>query len=150
MSAKRITVIGVAVLSAALTGCTKSQLVRFAPPGIFKYEEIANEKPQNPAIEAVLKERKANSNAVFPVISQTPGRQDRPTPASQKELASQLEDLEAARDALTSAVERDRAEAQADLQSAETLREQRENLTRDIDEQSGIAKRERVAPIKQE
>lgn len=54
-------------------GCASdSVFARFAPPGVVKYEDIASEKPPNPAIQETVREYRDTTRRRFPVLSRTP------------------------------------------------------------------------------
>lgn len=127
----------------AVTGCTKLQLARFAPPGIIKYEDIASEKPPNPAIQQRVEEFKADSKAQYPVLSQTPGEDDRPEKLSEAERAAKAEELVAARVELETAVTADQSAVDAETAEKERLPRERDALKERIERDTAAANRER-------
>ena len=135
----------VAVIILAAAGCTKMELLRFAPPGVIKYEDLAGDQPVNPAIEARIENRKANADAdtKFPVLSRTPGEDDRPTLRPAAERTAQLEELVSKRDQLQNAADLDRAAAEADKSEVELLPEQRDALKEQTESDAALIERER-------
>lgn len=53
-------------------GCARTSLLRFTPPGLMKYEDIAGRNPPDPVMQERLELYYASANPVFPVLSQTP------------------------------------------------------------------------------
>jgi hypothetical protein len=99
------------VFAAALLvmGCSSDQLLRLAPPGILKYEELASEKPPNPVIEEEIAQRKEDGEKThFPNLSAAPSRSDLPAERSQGELKAEMNALATARDTLAGEVTQDR------------------------------------------
>lgn len=128
----------------AVSGCADSQLARFAPPGIIKYEDIASEKPANPAITARVEERRADPEAGdFPRLANTPGESDRPDRRPQAELDAEREVLVSARDGVADGAIRDRREADADKADREALEAQGETLKIQVEKDSALSARER-------
>ena len=149
MSGVKPAIFGILMGAAALTasGCSETQLSRFAPPGIVKYEDIASEKPPNPAIDAKIKERSANSNAVYPVISQTPGQSDRPEKPAPDFVEAEISELVAVRDAMNAQIEADRAAAAADQAALEQLAADKDDFQSRLQSDNEAAKAERRDPI---
>lgn len=135
---------------AATSGCSQGALTRFAPPGIIKYEDIASEKPANPAISAVIKERKDAGDADFPLIAETPGASARPAKPEQAAIDAQVSELTRARDGLNAAVEHDRIEAENESQSASALEDSRLGLEENILRDSEASAAERKKPLSKE
>ena len=96
----------------ALAGCESGDLSRFAPPGIVNYEELAGDQPPNPEVAARIEERRQEKDSgSFPVLSQTPGKQDRPRKRGAQARNADINELSAERDALAEDVEADRIAA---------------------------------------
>lgn len=141
-------ILAVAFILAA-AGCTQLELARFAPPGIIKYEDLAGDQPQNPAIQERIAERKTEADARYPILSETPGESDRPELPPEAERNAQLEALSAQRDALEIAVNADRAAADAEKSEAALLPVQRDALKEQTDRDAAAVEREqnRQAPL---
>lgn len=125
-------------------GCSGSTARRFAPPGIFKYEEIASEKPPNPVIEErVRQHRLENRGAAFPIIARTPSSGEPPPepPAEMRRAAAEA--LVAARDDLAASVAEDRAAADAGREQRDAIVESVETLADQLDQDAADAKAER-------
>lgn len=135
----------IAAIILAAAGCTKLDLLRFAPPGVIKYEDLAGDQPVNPAIEARIENRKTDADAdtKFPVIAHTPGEDDRPTVRPAAERTAQMEELVSMREQLQDAADRDRAAAEADKPKVELLPEQRDALKEQTEKDAELIKRER-------
>lgn len=129
------------VLGAA--GCTEVHWRRLAPPGILKYEEIANRKPPNPAIEEKVSEFNTGEAPRFPNLSQTPSEADRPAPRTKQELDTAIAELVEARDRLDAKLDIDRAESEADQQASQNIVSGRDALEEQILKDEAAAKRER-------
>ena len=106
-----------AFLSAVLLaqGCANSSLARFAPPGIVKYEDIAGEKPPNPAIQESVRNYRQETRGEFPVLSETPSAGRPPAKPPDEQRDSRLQGLIEKRDVFAAELEADRAAAEADL-----------------------------------
>ena len=137
----------VSIVMLASAGCSKLQLARFAPPGIIKYEDIASEKPLNPEIEQMLAERRENTKAEFPILSETPGTADRPSKPGARRLEEREATLAEARDALNANVESDRIEAENDRPSIDGIIKSQQDLANQIAEDTQEAALERRTPI---
>jgi len=134
-----------AAFSAA--GCSSLELARFAPPGIIKYEQIANKKPPNTAMQEIIDERREASEKKFPVLFETPSQKDIPTKRTVTEVTAEIEALEAARDYLAAAVEASRGQVEADSDKMSILPEQRDALSDKIERDEALAKDIRENPI---
>ena len=125
-----------------LNGCANSQLARFAPPGIVKYEDIASEKPQSEEIKARIEERRAEPNTgKFPVLSETPGVEQRPQSRPPAVVEAQINALDQ-----TAKEIKEEIETQRQLAAEETalnLGEEANQLRERIDRDSAAAARER-------
>ena len=111
----------------ALSACSASDLKRFAPPGIVKYEEIAAEAPPNPTIQSEIDRRRDEGDAAFPVLSEMPSEADRPERRASADIDAQTKELKTAGGELTDSAASDRA-------SIEEFNLEREALERDRDE----------------
>ena len=129
-------------------GCSNVNWARLAPPGIIKYEEIAAEKPPNPAIAAELDRRANNADAEFPILSQTPaaGRAPR-RDLTRAEIGEETRDLEETRDRIEAELTAERIAAKADRQAAEALEAERLRLEDQVSRDAAVARRERATPM---
>ncbi|MEM8771175.1 MAG: hypothetical protein AAGD92_05955 [Pseudomonadota bacterium] len=124
-----------------ISACTGFEVKRLAPPGIIRYEKIAEEKEPNPTIEEEIAAVRSETKAQFPKVGETNASGNRLKKAPQPE-AGMLEALVGAREALSVAVETDRAAA-ADLEEAAArLAAEREALAEGIEEAKSAARRE--------
>ena len=131
-------------LALTMSACTKAQLVRFAPPGILKYEELAGDVPINPEIQTRIDERDDGKEKPFPLISNTPAAVDGTKNADQQQIMS--EDLEDAKVALDQALEEDRTAALNERSNSSALTMRREDLEKSLEREAAIAERERRGP----
>ena len=60
------------IVVASLGACSSIDLKTLAPPGIIKYEQIADEKPANPAIVEEIENYKATEERTFPNLAEEP------------------------------------------------------------------------------
>ena len=127
---KILLILPVLLLSA---GCSSDQLARLAPPGILKYEEIASEKPANPAIVEEIENRKEDRKARFPNLSEAPQGLERPEDRSVDAVEADIDALAAARDALQTEVGKERAATADDRSVLEQIEEERDALEAGID-----------------
>lgn len=137
----------VALLPVLLAGCSEGVLARFAPPGIIKYEDIAGEKPINPAVADAIGQRKEAVDEEFPLIARTPGPKDVPSKPGQVTIDAISSELTAARDDVNAKVDTDRAEALLESESADVLIENREGLDEALQADNEAAARERRDPL---
>lgn len=131
------------VLGLLLCSCSKASLLRLAPPGILKYEEIASKKPPNPAIVEELAQRKENQAAVFPKLSTMPGANDRPNRRATSAIETEIAELANARDSVLAAVAEDQAAVAEELASDEELTAQRDALSELVGVDEADVKKER-------
>ena len=125
-------------------GCSGSTARRFAPPGIFKYEEIASDKPPNPVIEERVREhRRENRGAAFPIIARTPSSGDPPPEPPVEMRNAAAEALIAARDDLAVVVAGDRAAVDAGREQRDAIVESVETLADQLDQDAAAAEAER-------
>jgi hypothetical protein len=115
--AKRYSIAMLAAAAFALPAC--AGLKRFAPPGIVRYENLSGDQPQNPQIKQRVAERKTESAAKFPNLSQAP--QSPPEPMAPDEQDRRRAEILGARDALAQDVAADAARAAADRAVLVTL-----------------------------
>ena len=128
----------IAALSAT-AGCETGR--RLAPPGFFKYEEIAGQTPVNPAIEA-RKADLANEDAEFPVLSSAPSTKPKAPPRAAQD--AEAKELLSARDDLAEAIAADQRAAAAEAAAeVRALEEKREALAKAIEQQRRRAAEER-------
>ncbi len=131
------------VAALVATACSDVQLVRLAPPGIIKYEDIAGDKPPNPAIQTIIDERKETAKPRFPKLAETPSLADLPAKRSVAEVDEAIDELEARRAVLEENLAADRAAVEAERQSVEPLIADADTLTEQVDRDEKAAKRER-------
>lgn len=132
---------------AALQGCADSQLARFAPPGIVKYEDIASKKPQSPEIVARIEERRSQPDTgKFPVFSETPGKEQRPAKRDPATVATQIEELNQKAEAIKAEVEQERAIAAEE--TASNLSGEADSLRERVERDNKAAARERREQLK--
>jgi hypothetical protein len=98
--------------AAALCSCADLKLERFAPPGVVKFEDLAGDKPTNPAIATRIAERRAASEPLWPDLSSMPTAA--PEGLGEVEREEAIETLENTRDALTSEIAAAREAAAAE------------------------------------
>lgn len=126
----------------ALAGCANGDLARFAPPGVVKYEDIAGDKPQNPAVAERIAERQAEKgNGRFPNLSTAPDEQDRPQKREPADIEAEINALVDQRDGLAEEVAADRDASEAEL--ASDLHAESETLKERVEQDSKAAARER-------
>jgi hypothetical protein len=122
--------------------CANTDLARFAPPGIVKYEDLAGDQPQNPNVAARIAERRAErGGGEFPNLSQTPGAKQRPKPLPAAQVDAQKSELTTARDNLSGAVASDRAAADAETEA--DLSAESDALKQRVEVDSAAAAQER-------
>lgn len=131
----------------ALAGCSSFDLSRLAPPGIVKHEEIASEKPPNPAIAEMIAARKQTADPRFPVLSQTPAAGPPPPRPDRARIDAETTALVAARETLEAGLAEDRAAAEAESAERDALSRRRESLDREVDEDAAAARGERTEPL---
>lgn len=130
----------------ASAGCSSADLRRLAPPGIIRYEKIADEKPPNPVIEQRVKAYGGNRDAVFPKIGETLSSAGRPSRMPAAEVDREIETLSERRDRLQADVEAERRAADEREAELDAIRAQGETLRRELESQKDLARRERAAP----
>ena len=141
-------ILGLAAIFAA-AGCANSELARFAPPGLVKYEDIAGDQPINPAVAERVAERKAEPDTgKFPRLSETPGKDQRPKKRPTAQVEKEMNDLAEARETVETELARDRAEAAAEADEGFSLPERRDALKSQVDEDTAAAASERRENLK--
>ncbi len=125
-------------------GCSSdSFLARFAPPGVVKYEDIASEKPPNPAIAETLSEYRETTRKRFPVLSRTPtagAAPERPDVAARDALKT---DLTENRDRLAEEIAGDEAAVAAERNGAGAIAEQGGAVNAQVARDAAAARAER-------
>jgi hypothetical protein len=111
MRAKQYAFAALAVLTAAMGGCTTMK--RLAPPGFVKYEDLAGDKPKNPVIQERVKAVKQARDARFPNLSEQPSAAPEPMPVAERDV--HLTSLVSVGSALTEQIAADRLAAEIDL-----------------------------------
>ena len=133
-----------AALILLTAGCSSSSfLARFAPPGVVKYEDIASEKPPNPAIEATVRDYREDTRARFPVLSRTPTAgppPQIPDGARRDALKAELID---GREKLADEVSGDQAAIDAEQAQGEAITSRGERFNDQLERDSAAAKAER-------
>ena len=134
-----------AILAGA--GCSSLELARFAPPGVVKYEDIASEKPPNPAIQQILDDQQAAADAEYPDLSQAPSKRDRPRKRSSRLVSNQISRLERSRDTINAAVDAERTQAMTETEDPILPPEQREAFDAMFERDAASARAERDVPM---
>lgn len=128
----------------ALTACANSDLARFAPPGVIKYEDIAGDQPVNPAVAERIAERRAEPDSgKFPRLADTPDKSDRPQKRPQDEVEREMQELATMGEAIEKSLAEDRAQAEAAAEEGRALPERRDALKSTLDKDAAAAERER-------
>ena len=100
--------LALAMIALAASGCETAR--RLAPPGFFKYEDIAGDQPVNPAIEERIAARRSETRERFPRLSAQPN--EKPEGLDGVERAILQADLTARRDELETQTADDQARAE--------------------------------------
>ncbi len=129
-------------LASVTVGCAGTDLARLAPPGIVRYERIADEKEPNPTITATVAERREDVRPRFPKLGETAAGGAKMSPIPSGGIANAIEDLEKERDNLDMAVETDALETAAALDEATAIAQASEELTAAIEDEKAAAARE--------
>ena len=124
-------------------GCSSNSfLARFAPPGVVKYEDIAGDKPPNPAIEETVREYRADTQSRFPVLSQTPTSNPAPQIPESEIRDAQKAALIEGRERLAEEIAGDEAAVEAEeARTAITSRGERFNDQLERDDAAAKAER---------
>lgn len=133
------------IAALAVAGCAGG-FKRLAPPGIVKYEELANDQPPNPLIVERIEAQKDEPGGGFPNLAEQPTKL--PEGIAKPERDAMIADLLAERDALNAAMETDRAAAE--IERTETLETQRDALSDALSKDDAAARRERGLPPREE
>ena len=128
-------------------GCANSSLQRFAPPGIFKYEEIASEKDPNPKITEVVAARQDRVDEKFPVLSETPTAGLTLKKPDKSEAQQQSDIIIGARDELTTAIDADRMASHEERQAVAALEARTDELLELLERDEKSARGERIEPL---
>ena len=123
-----------------LPGCSTLDLKRFAPPGLIKYENIADEAPVNPNIDETIARHRQNGDARYPSLGDGPST--RPEKLSAQEQAAQMDALRLARDAVNGELALINAAAEADEAAIADLTLRRAEIDADIQRLDKILKAE--------
>lgn len=132
-------------------GCSGSSfLARFAPPGLVKYEDIAGEKPPNPAIEETVRNYREDTRARFPVLSRTPTAGPAPEiPDGARRDALKAELIEG-REKLAEEVSGDQAAVAAEEAQGAAITNRGERFNDQLERDSAAAKEERRNDLTQD
>ncbi len=131
--------IGLAVLTA---GCSGFDLKRLAPPGIVRYERIADEKEPNPEIEDRIAEYQQDRKARFPKLGETAAGSAEMTGIPNSGVDDAVADLEAARENLELSIDESLSQRQADEERRREIDQFAAALSQSIDEAKAAAERE--------
>lgn len=131
-------------LALAAVGCTSVELARLAPPGIIRYERIADEKEPNPEIVARIEERRVNEQARFPKIGETAAGGAKRQRIPNQAVPGQIEQLETEKANLDMALETARLESIAAAQEADAMNEAAADLSSAVDKAKSDAARDRA------
>lgn len=139
----RLAASAVALLFLTPACSSNSVLARFAPPGVVKYEDIAGDKPPNPAIEETVREYRADTRSRFPVLSQTPTAGPAPQiPESELRDAQKAELIEG-REKLAEEIAGDEAAVEAEEARAAAITSRGERFNDQLERDDAAAKAER-------
>lgn len=130
-------------MAAAVTGCSGLELARLAPPGIIRYERIADEKEPNPTIVERVAERRETIDPEFPKLGETAAGGATRSAIPNESVDAQIARLESRRDNLGAAVETDLVETGAAVQETQDIEAAVQGLSKAIDDEKKAAARER-------
>lgn len=145
----RLAASGIAVIL-LVQGCSNSFLARFAPPGVVKYEDIAGDKPPNPAIEQTVQEYREDTKARFPVLSRTPTSKPLPEKPDSAVRDATMNELIESREKLAQELQNDQAAIDADRTEVDALPGKGEDLAEKLDEDTSAAQAERKDSLSQQ
>lgn len=128
----------------AMTGCTGFDLARLAPPGIIRYEHIADEKEPNPVIVERIEARSEEQKPRFPKLGETTAGGAKLKPIPNGGIAGEISSLADERDRLDMALETDRLESDAAAMEAGSINEAAAELSAAVDEAKSAAARDRA------
>lgn len=130
-------------LASVTAGCAGTDLARLAPPGIIRYEKIADEKEPNPTITERIENRREESRPSYPKLGETAAGGAEISPIPNDDVANVIEGLEKERDNLEMAVETDALESAVALEEAAAIAQASEELSTAIEDEKAAAARER-------
>ena len=123
-------------------GCAGLDLKRLAPPGIIRYERIADEKEANPVIAEEIRTRRRDNDARFPKIGETAAGGAHTTSIPNEGVESEIDRMEAEREALLSALEAERAAMAAEDEDLAQLNEAGTKLSAEAEKDKAHAARD--------
>lgn len=124
------------------SGCAGFNAVQLAPPGIIRYERIADEKPANPQVAEQIQQRRTVGEATFPKIGDTAAGGAKRGPIPDEGVDQAVDELVSARDELKDNVEEDREVAILTDEEAEAINKAADELSKDISNAKAAAARE--------
>ena len=130
-------------LAAFTVGCAGTDFARLAPPGIIRYEKIAEKKEPNPTIIERISDRREETQARFPKIGETAAGGAKMRPIPKRGVGGLIETLENERDNLDMAVETDALETAASMDEAAAIKQTSDELSAAIEDEKAAAARER-------
>jgi hypothetical protein len=133
-----------AAAAVAVTGCANYQWARLAPPGILKYEDIASQKPPNPAVEKEIAQIDDASPSRFPRLSETPAAKANPSPARRSDMDGDAAELMRAKNAVDETLGGYHEEIAKAREDREALEARRESLLDQLDRDQAAAAGERA------
>lgn len=145
----RLAASGIAVIL-LIQGCSNSFLARFAPPGVVKYEDIAGDKPTNPAIEETVQEYREDTQARFPVLSRTPTADPLPEKPGSAVRDAAMNELIESREKLAQELQSDQTAIAADRAEVDALSGKGDALAEKLDEDTSAAQAERKDGLSQQ
>ncbi len=128
----------------AISGCTGFELARLAPPGIIRYERIADKKEPNPAIVKRIEERGESERPKFPKLGETTAGGAQLTPIPDGGVAGDISQLALEREHLDMALETDKLEAGAAAEDANAINEAAADLSVAVEKAKAAAARDRA------
>ena len=128
----------------AISGCTGFELARLAPPGIIRYERIADKKEPNPAIVDRIEQRGEGERPKFPKLGETTAGGATLTPIPDGGVAGEISQLASDRDHLDMALETDKLEAGAAAEDADAINEAAADLSVAVEKAKAAAARDRA------
>ena len=132
------------VFAGLAAGCANTDLQRYAPPGIFKYEEIASEKEPNPTIENVIESREESVDERFPNLSETPTAGRTLRRPSRRAAQQESTIILGARDNLTAAVDADREASRQEREAVKDLESRTDELLIQLENDAASAESDRA------
>ncbi len=135
--------VGSVGLALATIGCAGVDLARLAPPGIIRYERIADEKPPNPTIAARIEERRDSEKPKIPKLGETAAGGAKMSRIPNTGVDDEVMRLETERENLEMAIATDMLESTASAQEADAINEAAADLSTAIEDAKTAAARER-------